>query len=201
MPTATHNDRLSHLAATQRVFRGSAAVEAGVPWAYLGRAVAAGDLVRLARGLYAHPDYAPSENGSLAEVARLVPKATICLLSAMRFHGLTTQNPPEVWILVDRRGRRPSRSTPAMKVVAASGGALTAGVEVHNIDGVAVSITSIAKTVCDGFRYRRHIGLDVAIEALRDALQNRRATPAEIADAARSTRIATVIRPYLEALS
>ena len=146
--------------------------------------------------------YAPSENASLAEVTRLVPSATICLLSAMRFHGLTTQNPHEVWVQLDSRARQPSRDDgPSLRVVRSAGEALAIGVECIQIDGVQVRISGIAKTVCDGFRYRRHIGTEVAVEALRDALKGNRTTAAEIAEVARPTRISTVIRPYLEALA
>ncbi|MCP3917784.1 MAG: transcriptional regulator [bacterium] len=201
MPPDTLRARLQRLAAQRRVFRGRDALAAGVPWAYLGRAVREGTLIRLARGLYAHPDHVPAEHGTLVEVAARVPHGVICLLSAMRFHGLTTQNPHDVWILLDRRARSPAFDAPRLHVVRASGRALTAGIDEHEIDGATVRITNVAKTVCDGFRYRSHIGLDVAIEALRDALTKRLASPSEIAEMAQVVRVRTVIQPYLESLA
>ena len=135
------------------------------------------------------------------EVVRRSPQAIICLLSALRFHGLTTQNPLDVWILIETKARRPAIQTPRLRVVRASGLSLESGVKVHRIEGTRVRVTSIAKTVCDCFRYRSKIGLDVAVESLREALDNRRASVDELHKMAVIDRVANVMRPYMESLA
>jgi predicted transcriptional regulator of viral defense system len=201
MAPASHRDALLRLAKKRGVFRARDAHAQGVPWSYLGRLVGRGELLRLGRGLYAHPDYEPGEHASLAEVARRAPEAIVCLLSALRFHGLTTQNPFEVWIMIGRKARRPAIASPALRVVRASGKALEWGVETRRIEGVPMRVTSIAKTVCDCFRYRRHVGIEVSIEALRGALAERRTSPRALREAAEADAVTSVIRPYLETLA
>ena len=198
MANKSHRATLLRFAKRKGIFRASEAHAAGVPWAYLGLLTEEGALLRLARGLYAHPDYEPGEHASLAETARLAPSAVICLLSALRFHDLTTQNPFEVWLMIESRARRPSIRSPKVRVVRASGRALRAGVETHRIDGTRVKITSVPKTVCDCFRYRSKVGLDVAVEALRDALGQRRTTVDELQKMADIDRVTRVMQPYLE---
>ncbi len=166
----------------------------------LARLVAAGTLVRSGRGLYSPADADRSERHALAEVAKRVPKGVVCLLSALRVHDLTTQNPHQVWLAVDRKDRRLAVDHPPLPVVRFSGAALTAGVERHAIDGVSVPIYSAAKTVADCFKYRNKIGTDVAVEASRDCLRLRRATADEVWRMAAACRMANVIRPYLEAI-
>ena len=185
--------------------------EAGIPRAYLRRLCDRGVLERVARGLYRQVGAPPHELDSLAEVAKLLPHATICLLSAMQVHGLATAAPHAVWILIDRRARTPVMSHLPLEVVRASGAARDHGVETRVVSGVTVRITSPAKTVADCFRYRRLVGLEVAIEALRDYLQGNSAatqTPSEsrplidaLVEASRADRVYSVIRPYLEALA
>ena len=201
MPRPAHRETLLRLARDRPVFRAREAYALGVPWAYLGRLVREGSLLRVARGLYAHPDHSPGEHASLAEVALRAPRATICLLSALRFHGLTTQNPFDVWILIPSKQRAPSFEGPSLRVVRASGRALEAGVETHRLEGVDVRITSVAKSVCDAFRYRTKVGLDVALEALREGLRRKLATVDELHEMAVADRVANVMRPYLEALT
>lgn len=173
----------------------------GVPRSVLMRMVDRGQLVRRSRGIYTIPDYEPTEYTTLAEVAARVPKAVICLLSALRFHGLTTQNPFEVWIMIDKVAHRPVLERPALRIVRASGEALRTGIEEHQVEGVHLRVTSPAKTVADCFRYRRHVGVDVAIEALRDCWRQRKATMDEIYRCAEADRIANIMRPYMEALA
>lgn len=172
----------------------------GIPRATLKRLCDRGILERVDRGLYRLVDAPITELTTLAEVAKRVPHAVICLLTALQFHGLTTESPHAVWILMDRRARRPSLKYPKLEVVRASGPAREHGVETRVIDGVAVQITTPAKTVVDCFRFRRHVGLDVAISALRDFLMKRKGTVDEIVLAAEADRISGLIRPYLEAL-
>lgn len=139
-----------------------------------------------------------SEHDSLIEVAARVPKATLCLLTALRLHGLTTQHPFEVWIMIDRKARKPSIDYPPVRVVRASGGALTGGVELMKIDGVEIKVTTVAKTVADCFKYRSVVGIDVAMEALRDAWRQKKTRMDDIIAAAKTDRVATVMRPCLD---
>jgi predicted transcriptional regulator of viral defense system len=140
----------------------------GVPRAHLQRLCARGDLVRVERGVYRSADAETTELASVAEVAKRAPRVVICLLTALQIHGLTTEVPHEVWVLIHNRARTPHIERPHLHVVRASGEAATYGVEVRTIEGVDVRVTSPAKTVADCFRYRDHVGLDVALAALRD---------------------------------
>jgi predicted transcriptional regulator of viral defense system len=141
-----------------------------------------------------------TEHHGLALVAAAAPKAVICLLSALSFHQIGTQLPHEVWIALDRRSRRPSLRYPRLRVVRFGGDALTAGVETHSIEGETVRVYSVAKTIADTFKYRNKIGLDVALEALREAWRARRFTMDKMYNYARICRVERVMRPYLEAL-
>lgn len=142
-----------------------------------------------------------TEHHSLAEVCKRVPHGVICLLSALRFHELTTQNPFEVWIAVDIKAREPKLEPLQVRVVRFSGKALTEGVEEMTIEGVRVRVYNPAKTVADCFKYRNKVGRDVALEALRDCLSQRKATRGEIWSYAQICRVANVMRPYLEAVT
>ena len=130
-----------------------------------------------------------------------MPRGVICLLSAPSYNGAGTQIPHEVWMMIDRRAHRPAAGCPRLRIILGSGHALAADVERVDINGREVPAFGPAKTVVDCFRYRCHVGLDVAIEALRETLRDRRATPAEIGDVARLCRVGTVLRPYIEALA
>jgi predicted transcriptional regulator of viral defense system len=167
----------------------------------LTRLVRQGALTRVARGLYALPNRSISEHTALAEVARKHPQAIVCLLSALRFHELTTQSPFEVWLAIPNKARAPKLDYPPLRIVRFSGPLLAEGVEEHSIDGVPVRITSVAKTVADCFKYRNKIGLDVALEALREAWKGRRVGMDELWRYARLCRVANVMRPYLESLT
>ena len=175
--------------------------QAGIPRAYLRRLCERGMLERVDRGLYRLVDAPVSELSSLAEVAKRVPKAVICLLSALQVHGLTTEAPHEVWVLIDRRARMPKLAYPKLQVVRASGAAREHGVDARIIDGVKVRVTTPAKTVADCFRYRRHVGLEVALAALKDYLRKRKGSIDALVDAAQADRIYAFMRPYLEALA
>jgi predicted transcriptional regulator of viral defense system len=155
---------------------------------------------RVGRGLYVAADAQWTEHHSLAEVAARVPHGVVCLLSALNVHGLTTQAPSEVWVAVDRKARAPREPGLPIRLVRFSGAALTSGIEERSVEGVTVRVYSPAKTVVDCFRYRNKIGLDVAIEALRDCYRQRLATVDELWEYASKLRVAAVIRPYLESL-
>lgn len=172
----------------------------GISGVYLNRLHSQGVLDRPARGIYTLPDAEPGENRSLVEAAKLVPNGTVCLLSALRFHDLTTQSPFEVWMTIGGKARMPRVDYPPICIVRASGEALTFGVDAHEIEGVAVNIYSVAKTVADCFKYRNRIGLDVAIEALRDSLEQKKVSVDDLWAAAKVCRMTTVMRPYLEAI-
>ena len=138
---------------------------------------------------------------ALAEATKAVPKGIGCLISALRFHGIGTQLPHEVWLALDRRAARPRVTYPPLHVVRVSGKSLSGGIEKHDVEGVTVRVYAPAKTVVDCFRYRNKVGLDVALEALREALRARKCTVDELWRCAKAGRIAKVMRPYLEALT
>lgn len=172
-----------------------------IPRVTLTRLVRSGRLERIGRGLYCLPRRDVTEHQGLAETAKRVPNGVVCLLSALRFHGLTTQDPFEVWMAIDRKARRPHQDHPPLRIVRFPARALVEGVVEHQIEGVKVRITSPARTVADCFRYRSKVGLDVAIEALRDYRRGAAGTVDELWKAAEVARIRSVIRPYLESLA
>ena len=175
--------------------------EIDVPRAVLMRLVDRGEIVRRSRGVYTTPEHEPTSQTDLAEICARAPSATVCLISALQVHGLTTQVPHTVWLMIDRHGRRPKIKRPRVRIVYASGRALADGVETRAIEGVSVRLTSPAKTVADCFKYREHVGQDIAVEALRDCLRQRKATPDEIYEMAKIDRVAKRVRPYIEALT
>lgn len=159
-----------------------------------------GVLTRVGRGLYTRTGVEAGENHSLAEVGKRVPKGTVCLLSALRFHGLTTQQPHEVWLALDGKARSPKTDSMALRIVRFSGASLWEGQKEHVIEGVTVKIYNPAKTVADCFKFRNKIGLDVALEALRETWRERRCSISELMRYARICRVANIMRPYLESL-
>jgi predicted transcriptional regulator of viral defense system len=160
-----------------------------------------GVLTRIDRGLYTLADVEAGENHSLAEVGKRVPQGTVCLLSALRFHGLTTQQPHETWLALDGKARSPKTDSLALRIVRFTGAALSEGREEHVIEGVPVKIYNPGKTVADCFKFRNKIGLDVALEALRETWRARRCSMSEMMRYARVCRVANVMRPYLESLT
>ena len=176
-------------------------VAAGITRSELSRRVAAGQLVRVARGLYALPDYQVGEHGAMVTVAKRAPSVLFCLLTALRFHELTTQAPFEVWIAIGNKEHPPRLDYPPLRTVRFSEAALTAGVETHKVDGTRVRVTGVSKTVADCFKFRNKIGLDVALEALREARRTKKASVDELWQYAKLNRVANVMRPYLEALA
>jgi predicted transcriptional regulator of viral defense system len=194
----TAPERVLEMASKQPLVRPRDVEARGIARESLLRLYRRGLLVRPARGVYALAESPVTEHHSLAVAAKLVPRSVVCLLSALRFHGLTTQDPHEVWIAIDLKAHKPSLASPALRVVRFSGRALVEGVEAHEIEGVRVQVYGAAKTVGDCFKYRHKIGIDVAIEALRDVLRSRKATVDEIHRFAKVCRVANVMQPYLE---
>jgi len=176
-------------------------VAAGLTRSEISRRVAAGELVRLARGLYALPGYQGGEHGALVEVAKRAPKVVFCLLTALRIHDLTTQSPHEVWIAIGNKNHPPRVAYPKLRTVRFAPAALAAGVETRQVDGTPIRVTSVAKTVADCFKFRSKVGLDVALEALREARRGKRAAMDDLWRFAQVDRVVNVMRPYLEALS
>jgi predicted transcriptional regulator of viral defense system len=179
--------------------RASELEAAGVPRVQLSRLVAAGDLQRLARGVYALPDYRGTEHSALLTLAKRAPQAVFCLLTALRLHGLTTQAPFEAWIAIGNKDHAPRLDYPPLRVVRFSAPSLAYDVQAMQVDGGTLRVTSVAKTVADCFKFRNKIGLDVALEALREARRSRKAGADELWRCARVDRVANVMRPYLEA--
>jgi predicted transcriptional regulator of viral defense system len=167
----------------------------------LSRLVAAGKLERVARGVYGLPGLAISEHRSLAEVALRAPQGVVCLLSALRVHGIGTQAPFEVWLAIGHRATTPRLDQPKIRPVRMSGAAFSEGIEHLLIDGVSVQVFNAAKTVADCFKYRNKIGIDVALEALRDGWAQRKFTMDAIWHFATINRVANVMRPYLESVT
>lgn len=176
-------------------------VERGISRSQLSRMVATGELVRVARGLYALPNYQGGEHSALLTVAKRAPGVLFCLLTALRLHELTTQAPFEVWIAIGNKDHPPRLDYPPLRTLRFSNASLAAGVETRQIDGMPVRVTGVAKTVADCFKFRNKVGLDVALEALREARHAKKATPDELWRYARINRVANVMRPYLEAVA
>jgi predicted transcriptional regulator of viral defense system len=172
----------------------------GIHRQILSRLVGSGELERVARGLYRVPDRPLTEHHGLAVASAAVPNGVICLLSALAFHVIGTQLPHEVWMAIERRARRPTLRHPPLRIVRPSGEAFSAGVESHKVEGQTLRVYAVAKTLADCFKYRNKIGLDVTLEALRDAWRARRFTMENLERYAAICRVQRVMRPYLEAL-
>jgi predicted transcriptional regulator of viral defense system len=196
----TKMQQVLELAHDMGVIRAKDAGARGIHPEYLKRLEQQGLLIRSARGIYTFTDAEITENHSLVETVKRVPHGVICLLSALSFYDLTTQAPFEIWLTIPQKARAPKEDMLPLRIVYMSGKALESGIEEHEIEGVCVRVYSVAKTVVDCFKFRNKIGLDVAIEALRDCLKERRCTIDEIWDYGKICRMQNVMRPYLEAL-
>ncbi len=197
----SHEEHILRLARKRGLLRARDLVLYGLPLVTLTRMVRSGKLERLARGLYSVPGKAVTEYRSLAEVALRVPKGVVCLLSALRVHDIGTQAPFEVWLAVPYNTAAPRLGQPQLRIVRMSDKALATGVARIKVDGVPVPVFSAAKTVVDCFRFRNKIGVDVAIEALRDGWAKRKFTMDELWHHAQAGRVAGVMRPYIEAIT
>jgi predicted transcriptional regulator of viral defense system len=200
-PNSTYEQTVLELARVRTLLRARDLAQRKIPSVVLSRLVAAGKLERVTRGVYGIPGLAISEHRSLAEVALRAPRGVICLLSALRVHGIGTQAPFEVWLAIEHRSPVPRLDQPKIRPVRMSGAAFTDGVEHLSIDGVSVPLFTAAKTVADCFKYRNKIGLDVALESLRDGWAQRKFTMDELWHFATIDRVANVMRPYLESVT
>jgi predicted transcriptional regulator of viral defense system len=201
MPTKRNAARRAIESVGKAVFRPRDAARRGISRTAIARLAKAGTLERVGRGLYVVASSKVTEHRTLVEAAKRVPAGIVCLLSALVFHSMTTQSPHEVWVAIDVKARKPKLDWPPIRIVRSSGRARAFGVEKHVIEGVEVSITSRAKTVVDCFKYRNKIGIDVAIEALRDYLRKRGRSMDELVRAAQVCRVSRVMMPYIESLS
>lgn len=195
-----HANIILSLAKSRGLLRTREVDIAGASRATLAQLVKDGHLQKLSRGLYALPGRAPSEHDTLAEVAAKSSQGVICLISALRFHELTTQQSSEIWLAIPHKAHPPKLDYPPLHIVHMSGDAMTQGIETMKVAGVTVSVFGVAKTVADCFKYRNKIGLDVALEALREAWQAKRMTMDELWSYAQICRVANVMRPYMESL-
>jgi len=200
MSNPTASDRILGLARERTVLRIRDVTALGIHPEYVRRLVAAGLLIRSGRGLYVLADADLTENHSLVEAAKRVPGGVVCLLSALQFHHMGTQMPHQVWLALDYKARLPRTAYPPLRIVRFSGEALQTGIERHEIEGAQVRIYNPGKTVADCFKYRNKIGLDVALEALREGWRGRRFSMDELWGYAKVCRVANVMRPYLEGL-
>ncbi len=196
----THTQRVLDLASQKGLLRANDLDAIDAPRVVLTRLTAAGLLEKIGRGLYRLPESQGSEHESLVTVATKVPQAVFCLLTALQFHELTTQLPRQVWIAMPRGSHAPRLDYPPIKMVQFTGEAYTAGVEEAEHDGVKLRVYGVAKTVADCFKHRNKIGLDVALEALKDARARNRAPLDDIWRFAKVCRVANVMRPYLESI-
>lgn len=199
MPATTKRDQILRMLKKTHVLRPRDVEAVGISRTYLNKLHAEGVLDRPSRGLYVLQNDEPSEQRSLVEACHQVPRGVVCLLSALQFHELTTQSPFEVWMAIGEKARLPRVESPPLRIVRFSGAALATSIQEHVIEGVTVRVYSPAKTVADCFKYRNKVGIDVAIEALRDCLGQKQATSDELWDAAKVCRMTNVMRPYLEA--
>lgn len=200
MPEMDIPDHIRDLFDATGTVRSETLVTAGLTRTALSRLVAAGALMRVARGVYALPDFEPGEHVTIAMVAARVPGAVFCLLTALRVHELTTQAPFEVWIAIANKSRVPRLDYPPLRVVRFSRELMEAGVEDRRVEGASIRVTSVARTVADCFKFRNKVGLDVALEALREARRTRAAAADDLWRFAELNRVTAVMRPYLEAV-
>lgn len=191
-------EKILNLANKKGLLRPKDVQDIGLPRQYVYRLCKRGELEKVGRGLYKLPEKDFSENQMLLEVARRVPHATVCLLSALRIHDMTTQNPFRIWIAIHHKDRSPEIDVP-LKITRMTGEALSEGREEREIDNVKVHVYNPAKTVADCFKFRNKIGLDVAIQSLREFRNQNMGTLAELWKYARIDRVHNVIQPYVEA--
>lgn len=195
----SRQQQILDLAREKGMIRAEDVEAVGISRNYLYRMHMEGLLVKRAVGLYVLPEAPVTENSSLAEVAKRLPHAVVCLISALSYHEITTQIPHEIWLTIPRGSWRPDLEYPPLNLSYVSGPAYSFGIQEHVLNGVAVKIYSPAKTVADCFKFRNKVGLDVAIEALREAWRSRKVTMDELVEAAEIDRVSKIMRPYLEA--
>jgi predicted transcriptional regulator of viral defense system len=194
------SDKILGIAGEKKFIKPKYLIAEKIPTVYLSRLVKQGKLLQVGHGLYTLPETQFDENQSLLEVQQLVPNGVFCLLTALQFHNLTTQNPFQVWLAVDRKVAVPRIRSIQNRIFRMSGEMFSAGVEEHQVESGTIRVYSPAKTVADCFKYRNKIGLDVAMEALRDAWRKRLMTMDELFHFAKINRVTNVILPYAQML-
>ncbi len=197
---ATQKERALGLLRTKGMLRLKDFIAKDIEPETLARLVRSGQVVRPARGLYQLSDAPVDATHVLAEAAALVPKGIVCLISALQFHGLTLQMPSAVWMAIERTAWKPTISYPSVRFVRFSGWAMTEGVERYPVQSRKLPITNPARTIVDCFRYRNKIGIDVAMEGLREGIRKRKCTPDELWRYAKKARVWTIMRPYVESV-
>lgn len=197
----SQRDQATSLLRQRGIARLSEFLENGITATAVSRLERDGTIVRLSRGLYQLTDSPLHTHHALAEVSKLVPKGVICLVSALAFHDLIDQVPSKVWIAIGKKDWRPRVSYPPLRIARFPEQELNSGVEIHMIEGISVRVFGVAKTLSDVFRYRRIVGINLAIEGLRAALKQRKIQPAEIAKQAMDAGVWKHMQPYLEALN
>jgi len=197
---STHTETVLNLANEQQIIKPGDLEAAGVPRIVLTRLVRSGQLKRVSRGRYMLPDHSFGAHENLALVASKVRQGVFCLLTALQFHELTTQSPFQIWLAIPNKAQPPKLEYPPLRIFRFSGDALTEGVEIHRVEECEIQVYSVAKTVVDCFKFRNKIGLDVALEALKEAWREKRATMDELWKYAQICRMTNVMRPYLETL-
>lgn len=196
----TMKERALAIARTRGVVRAKDFTAAGVARTYIQRLCKDGLLVRVGRGLYQAADAEIAAEHSLVEASLALPHGIVCLLSALQYHHLTTQTPHQVWMMTGSKNWAPTSPPVSLRIIRATGSALHEGVEHHDIEGIKVPIYSPAKTVADCFKHRNKVGLDVAIEALRDCLRHGKCSTDDLWRYAKICRVHNLMRPYIEAL-
>lgn len=194
------SERLLEIAEEKKLIKSRDLIAEKIPTVYLSRLVKQGKLLQVGKGLYSLPDTLLDENQSLLEVQHLVPNGVFCLLTALQFHDLTTQNPFQVWLAVDRNAAVPRIRSIQNRIFRMSGEMFSAGIEEHQVEGGTIRLYSPAKTVADCFKYRNKVGLDVAMEALKDAWRKRLITMDELFQFAKLNRVTNVLLPYAQML-
>ena len=187
--------------AASGVMRTSEALAAGIDQRTLYRMRDEGLLEPLSRGVHHLVAMPLPPYPDVAAVMKRVPRAVLCLVSALEYHEIGTQIPKAVQIALPSGVKKPRIAYPKIEIFTMSSESLAAGVEEHDMQGVPVRVFGVAKTVADCFKFRSQVGFDVALEALQDAVQRRRASPAEIMHFAKVDRVLNVIRPYVEAIA
>jgi len=200
MITDSTKQQVINIVRAQSVVRPKDLKKLGLPKDYLYLLEKEGIIERVGRGLYQWPGKDLGRYQSLAEVCKLAPKAVVALLSALNYHNITTQNPHEIWLAIDRKAWRPEISYPPIRFVTMSGKTLHSGVQEHSIDGALIKVFCPAKTVADCFKYRNKVGLDVALEALREGWSAQLFTMDELLRYAEVCRVKKVMQPYIESL-
>ncbi len=200
MAPGTQAEVVLELARRRGLLRPRDLAAAGIPRAVLSRLQTSGQLVKVTRGLYRMPEDGPGEDEGMVTVARRVPHAVFCLLTALQFHGLTTQLPRQIWIAMPRGSHAPRIDHPPIRMAQFTGESYSGGIEIFERDRTQLRVYGVAKTVADCFKYRNRVGLDVALEALKDSRQQAKASADDLWRFARICRVSEVMRPYLEAV-